>query len=214
MDEQPVEVFIVDDEQEVIDGLIWLLDSLRIPSRAFRAGPAFLQAVREATGPVCAVLDMRMPGMSGQEVQQALLDQGLDVPLFFLSAHGDIPAAVNAMQLGASHFLQKPFKPQEFLDAINRVVRQARERFDKRQRQARLDQRTHRLSAREREVLQALVKGYTSKETAKALAISPKTVDVHRANVVHKMGVHSAAELQRLMLEAVDLHLAPPPVRD
>ena len=199
MDERPVQVFIVDDEPEVTDALVWLLDSIKMQSRAFSSAAPFLQAVRDAQGPVCAVLDMRMPEMSGLEIQQALLDEGFDVPMFFLSAHGDIPAAVNAIQRGAVDFLQKPFKPQEFLHAINRIHRLARERFSAGQARAQLQQQIDKLSAREREVLGLLVKGYTSKEIAQKLSISPKTVDVHRANVIHKMGASSAAQLQRMV---------------
>lgn len=199
MDELPVQVFLVDDEAEVTDALVWLLDSIRMSSRAFASAAPFLQAVREAQGPVCAVLDVRMPEMSGLEIQKQLLREGFDVPLFFLSAHGDIPAAVNAVQLGAVDFLQKPFKPQEFLDAINRIHRIARERHTQRLQRVQLQQRVSQLSAREEQVLVLLVKGYTSKEIAQKLGISPKTVDVHRANVIRKMGVNSAAELNRMM---------------
>lgn len=199
MDEVPVQVFLVDDEAEVTDALVWLLDSIKVHSRAFGSAAAFLQAVREAKGPVCAVLDMRMPEMNGLEIQKQLLGEGFDVPLFFLSAHGDIPAAVNAVQLGAIDFLQKPFKPQEFLNAINRVLRIARERHAQHLHRMQLQQRVRQLSGREEEVLEFLVKGYTSKEIAKKLGISPKTVDVHRASVIRKMGVSSAAELNRMM---------------
>ena len=199
MDELPVEVFLVDDEAEVTDALVWLLDSIKMKSRAFSSAAPFLQAVRDATGPVCAVLDMRMPEMSGLEIQKALRDEGFDLPLFFLSAHGDIPAAVNAIQLGAVDFLQKPFKPQQFLDAINHIHRLARERFSAAQARAQLQRQMDRLSGREAEVLDLLARGYTSKEIAQKLIISPKTVDVHRANVMHKMGARSAAELQRMM---------------
>lgn len=199
MDELPVQVFLVDDEAEVTDALVWLLDSIRMSSRAFARAAPFLQAVREAQGPVCAVLDVRMPEMSGLEIQKQLLREGFDVPLFFLSAHGDIPAAVNAVQLGAVDFLQKPFKPQEFLDAINRIHRIARERHTQRLQRVQLQQRVSQLSAREEQVLVLLVKGYTSKEIAQKLGISPKTVDVHRSNVIRKMGVNSAAELNRMM---------------
>lgn len=201
MEEIPVQVFLVDDEPEVTEALVWLLDSIKVPSRVFTSATPFFQAVREARGPVCAVLDLRMPEMSGLEIQKKLVDDGLHVPLFFLSAHGDIPAAVNAMQLGAVDFLQKPFNPQAFLEAVNRILRQARDGYAQRIQKTHLQRRLDKLSARELEVLHALVKGQTSKEIARVLDISPKTVDVHRANVFRKMEVAGTAELLRLMSE-------------
>jgi FixJ family two-component response regulator len=120
------------------------------------------------------------------------------------SAHGDIPAAVNAIQLGAVDFLQKPFHPQDFLDAINKILRLARERHQERLHRASLRVRVSKLSSRELEILETLLKGYTSKEIARILDISPKTVDVHRANVIRKMAVRDVAELQRLMSKQMD----------
>lgn len=199
MSDLPVEVCIVDDEPEVLEGLAWLLDSVKIRSRTFTSPAAFVDAVRRTEGPLCAVLDLRMPEMSGLELQKKLVDEGHDIPLFFLSAHGDIPAAVTAMQLGAVDFLQKPFKPQDFLDAINKVMRVAREHHARRMQEATWQQRISKLSSREVEIFDALKKGYTSKEIARMHDISPKTVDVHRANVLRKMGVSTTIELQRLI---------------
>lgn len=194
-----VQVFLLDDENAVTDGVMWLLESVRIPSRSFDHAERFKQALREAKTPVCAVLDLRMPGTSGLELQQQLIDEGLDVPLIFLSAHGDVPAAVLAMQQGAVDFLQKPFNSQAFLNSINRIVRLARERFVRRQ----VDQGVRclllRLSARELEVLDGLLEGKTSKHLARDLGISPKTIDVHRASVMRKLAVTSGAELVRLV---------------
>jgi FixJ family two-component response regulator len=194
-DGPPVQVFLVDDERAVTDGLRWLLESVRIPSRSFDRAESFVQALREVRGPVCAVLDLRMPGMSGLELQQLLLDEGLGVPLIFLTAHGDVPAAVNAMQQGAVDFLQKPFNPQAFLHSVNRIVRLARENFQNRQRDLGVQHQLDRLSPRELEVLDGLLEGKTSKTLARDLGISPKTVDVHRASVMRKLLVGSSAEL-------------------
>jgi FixJ family two-component response regulator len=199
MGDLPVQVYIVDDEPEVLEGLVWLLDSVKVRSRTFTSPAAFVDAVRRTEGPLCAVLDLRMPEMSGLELQKKLVDEGHDIPLFFLSAHGDIPAAVTAMQLGAVDFLQKPFKPQDFLDAINKVMRVAREHHARRVQEATWQQRISKLSSREVEIFDALKKGYTSKEIARMHDISPKTVDVHRANVLRKMGVSTTIELQRLI---------------
>lgn len=199
MGDLPVEVFIVDDEPEVLEGLVWLLDSVKVRSRTFTSPAAFADAVRRTDGPLCAVLDLRMPEMSGLELQKQLVDEGYDIPLFFLSAHGDIPAAVNAMQLGAADFLQKPFKPQDFLDAVNKVMRIAREHHARRVQEATWQQRISKLSSREVEILDAMKDGLTSKEIARLYGISPKTVDVHRANVLRKMDVSTTTELQRLI---------------
>lgn len=197
----PVQVFLVDDEPEVTEALKWLLDSVKIPSTVFNSAALFLAAVRGLDGPACAVLDLRMPEVSGLELQQLLLQQGLDIPLIFLSAHGDVPAAVNAIQNGALDFLQKPFNPQAFLNSVNRMLKVARERYEARQQRLELDKQIGQLSARESEVLNYLVKGNTSKEIAKRLDISPKTVDVHRANILHKMQVKTLTELRRKLEE-------------
>ena len=191
----PVQVFLVDDERDVTDALMWLLESVKIASRSFDDAGRFIAALREARGPVCAVLDLRMPGSSGLELQQQLIDEGLDVPLIFLSAHGDVPAAVNAMQQGAVDFLQKPFNPQAFLHSVNRIVRLARDRFQSRQHELGVQSLLDRLSSRELEVLDGLLEGKTSKALARDLGISPKTVDVHRANVMRKLAAGSSAEL-------------------
>jgi RNA polymerase sigma factor (sigma-70 family) len=197
----PVLVFLVDDEVEVTDALKWLLDSVKISSTAFNSATPFLAAVRDYEGPACAVLDLRMPEISGLELQQLLLQQGHDLPLIFLSAHGDVPAAVNAIQNGALDFLQKPFNPQVFLNSVNRMLKLARERHETRHRRLKLDKQLEQLSAREAEVLNHLVKGNTSKEIAQVLDISPKTVDVHRANILHKMQVKTLTELRRKLEE-------------
>ena len=195
VDPQAAQVFLVDDERDVTDALMWLLESVKIASRSFDNAERFLAALREVRGPVCAVLDLRMPGISGLELQQQLIDEGLDVPLIFLSAHGDVPAAVNAMQQGAVDFLQKPFNPQVFLHTVNRIVRLARERYHSRLHDQGIQTQLDRLSARELEVLDGLLEGKTSKTLARDLGISPKTVDVHRANVMRKLMVGSSTEL-------------------
>lgn len=194
-----VEVFLVDDEKDVTDALGWLLDSVKIKSRAFSSASAFLEAVRRFNGAACAVIDLRMPEMSGLELQNRMIEAGHDFPLIFLTAHGDIPAAVNAMQAGAIDFVQKPFNPEKFLASVHRAMRLAEERHAKRAFDLRIRRLIEQLSAREQDVLHGLLDGRTSKEIAVALDISPKTVDVHRANVMKKMGVTSSGELIRLV---------------
>jgi FixJ family two-component response regulator len=195
----PVQVFLVDDEVGVTDALSWLLESVKIPSRAFHSASAFLSALDRFDGPACAVLDLRMPEMSGLELQHRLAEAGHDLPLIFLTAHGDVPAAVNAMQAGAVDFVQKPFNPNAFLASVRRAIQQARERFEARTADRELQRRIAQLSAREVEVFRGLLDGRTSKEIARSLEISPKTVDVHRANVMRKMGAATSAELVRMV---------------
>ena len=194
-----VQVFLVDDERDVTDALMWLLESVKISSRSFGNADSFVQALREARGPVCAVPDLRMPGISGLELQQQLIEEGLDVPLIFLSAHGDVPAAVNAMQHGAIDFLQKPFNSQAFLHSINRLVKLAAAHHERRQQFQDVQQLLARLSSRELNVLDGLLAGQTSKQIARDLGISPKTVDVHRASVMRKLLVNNGTELVRLL---------------
>ncbi len=191
----PVTVFLVDDEPEVAAALVWLLDSVKITSRALPSGAALLQMLSTLNGPACAVLDLRMPEMSGLELLQRMHELGYRIPVLFLSAHGDVPAAVNAMQLGAIDFLQKPFNSQAFLNSVNRAVRLAREAWEQRSLAIDTRSRLARLSEREKDVLRALLDSRTSKEIAKALGISPKTVDVHRANVMRKFEASTYRDL-------------------
>lgn len=192
-------VFLVDDEPTVTDGLKWLLESVRIESTAFSSPSAFLDAIKHFEGPCCAVVDLRMPEMSGLELQRQLADLGYRLPLIFLTAHGDVPAAVNAIQAGAVDFVQKPFNPDRFLDGVRKAIRLAQEQYAQMQGRVSMQRLLDQLSARELEVLRRLLDGRTSKEIAKQLAISPKTVDVHRANVMRKMSVETSAELVRLV---------------
>lgn len=194
-----VEVLLVDDDKDVTDALAWLLDSVKIRSRAFSSASAFLEALGGLEGAACAVVDLRMPQMSGLELQNQMAKAGRDLPLIFLTAHGDISVVVNAMRAGAIDFIQKPFNPDKFLDSVQRAMRLAGERHARHVADLGIRRRVAQLSAREQEVLHSLLDGRTSKEIAAALAISPKTVDVHRANVMRKMGVASGVELVRLV---------------
>lgn len=188
MTNQPsVTVFLVDDEPDVSTALVWLLDSVKIQARAFQSSEEFLRVLASHDGPCCAVLDLRMPETNGFELLQRMAEIGHRIPVLFLSAHGDVPAAVNAMQLGAIDFLQKPFNSQIFLDSINRAIRLAREAYEQLSRDSDTQTILARLSEREKDVLKAMLRGQTSKEIAKSLGISPKTVDVHRANMMHKL---------------------------
>lgn len=195
----PVTVFLVDDEPDVSTALVWLLDSVKIHARAFQSGEEFLRALASYNGPSCAVLDLRMPETSGLDLLQRMIEIGHRIPVIFLSAHGDVPAAVNAMQLGAIDFLQKPFNSQTFLDSVNRAIRLARAAYAQHARESDTQTILARLSEREKDVLEAMLRGQTSKEIAKSLGISPKTVDVHRANMMHKLKVATYRDLLNMV---------------
>ncbi|CAI07439.1 Two-component response regulator [Aromatoleum aromaticum EbN1] len=202
MNPHQVTVYLVDDEPNVTRALSWLLDSINVPSRAFGSAYDFIAQLDLSGGPACLVLDLRMPEIGGLELMQKLNETGRSLPVIFLSAHGDIPAAVRAIQLGAMDFLQKPFNPQSFIDAINKAMQIARERFELLQSKLTTERLLQRLSTREREVLDHLLAGSTSKDIARLLDISYKTVDVHRANVLRKLGVTSYLDLKRKLEHA------------
>ncbi|GAC1632044.1 MAG: oxygen response regulator transcription factor FixJ [Nevskia sp.] len=191
----PVRVYLVDDQPDVTEGLRWLLESAGIASEVHPRAADFLSAVARHDGPACVVLDLRMPEIGGLEAAERLAAIRPDLPIVFLTAHGDVPTAVHAMKLGATDFLQKPFDPQAFLDCVTRVSRLARERYEALREQQSRHRRLAKLSPREREILDRIVDGASSKQIAKALAISPRTVDVHRANILGKLGLASVREL-------------------
>ena len=192
-------VHVVDDDESIRRALTSLLQEVGIPVATFPSAEAFLQALPpDSRG--CLLLDVRMPGMSGLQLQQVLRERGVTLPTIILTGHADVPMAVSAMSAGAAGFVEKPFNPQELLDRIQDCLatdaRQAAVQAQLRDASERLD----RLSEREREVLQAVVQGQPSKLIASALSISEKTVDVHRSNVMRKTGTRSVAELVQLWL--------------
>jgi RNA polymerase sigma factor (sigma-70 family) len=189
MSETEVAVFLVDDEAVVTNAARWLLESVGIAAVEFNDPDAFLAQLARHEAAACVVLDLRMPRQSGMEVLKILARDRPDVAVLFLSAHGDVPSAVRAMQFGAIDFIQKPFNPQEFLEAVAKASTAARERHAERTHRAGIERMLGALSPREREVLQALLEDRSSKEIARALGISPKTVEVHRGNIMKKLDV-------------------------
>lgn len=192
-------VFIVDDEESVRSSLRWLLESIHLKVATFESAEAFLKTYSTSQAG-CLVLDVRMPGMSGPELMDRLNADGINIPMIFLSAHGDVPLAVRAMKGGAIDFLQKPYNNQTFLER----VRQALSRdAGSRQQQKYSEDVSARLAAltlREREVLALIVEGQSNKLIARQLDISHKTVEAHRGRLMRKMGANSFAELLHLML--------------
>ena len=195
MSDDDVSIFLVDDEADVTRGLAWLLESVGVAANAFQQPEAFLEALKQHHGAACAVLDMRMPGLSGIELLDRLARLRPDIPVIILTAHGDVPNAVQAMKLGAVDFLQKPFNPQQFLDSVQRARREAVARHAKWSQERERREQLEKLSVREREVMDHMLRGQSSKEIARDLDISPKTVDVHRANILRKMEAATAREL-------------------
>jgi len=190
-------VFIVDDDAAVRDSLSFLLKSVDIESRIFTSGDEFLDTYKpDWQG--CILLDIRMPGISGMEVQRRLAEEGCSLPIIFITGHGDIPMAVEAMHLGAHDFVQKPFHDQELLDRIQSALSTRREMQDEIELKRVIQERYATLTPRETEVMTAVAKGHANKVIAMDLELSQRTVEIHRARVMEKMQVRSLAELVKL----------------
>lgn len=195
MNETTIEtVFVVDDDAGMRDALVQLLETAGLQVESFTSGPDFLTAY-DSERPGCLLLDMAMPGMSGLEVQAALNTLGLTIPIIFLTGHGDIPMAVRAVQAGAVDFLEKPIQGVALLERVRRALALDLEWRKTQGRTLAIQQRHAKLSPREREIMTLTVSGLTSKEIARKLDISPRTVEVHRTHVMYKMGAANLADL-------------------
>lgn len=196
-------VYVVDDDDGMRRALSTLLTTIGHTSLAYASPTEFLSKYDPARNS-CLVLDVRMPEMSGLEVQQKLNRSGSMLPVILMTGHGDIPMAVQAMKDGAFDFLQKPFRDEELLDRIRRALQQDAENRQSVQRHADLRERAGTLTPREREVMAMVVDGRANKVIAIDLGLSERTVEIHRANVMEKMGARSVAHLVKmhLLLEA------------
>lgn len=191
-------VYIVDDDEAIRDSLAWLLKTRGLATETFASAEDFLEqcSPRHAG---CLVLDIRMPGMSGLELQEKLADAGCALPVIFLTGHADVPMAVAALKNGAFDFVEKPFNDNALVDlVIKGLARNARVRAERAEK-ATVASRLSQLTAREREVMDLILAGKLNKVIADELAISMRTVEVHRARVLEKMGVRSAVELAQLI---------------
>lgn len=192
-------VFVVDDEASVRDSLTWLLNSISLDVRTFESAKDFLDAdISCAHG--CVILDVRMQNVSGLQLQQALSERGFKLPIIFLSAYGDAQMGAQAVKKGAFDFLQKPYRNQDLLDAVNAALALNREMADKQnEKQKHLDLLAT-LSQREMEILDKVVAGSSSKEIAKLLGISYKTVEAHRGRIISKLGLKSTGDLMHFAM--------------
>ena len=200
MREDPATVFVVDDDEAVRASLKLLLKTLGLPAQTYASAHEFL-ATFDARRDGCLVLDIRMPGMSGLELQGELNTRGAILPIIFITGHGDVPMAVEAMQRGAMDFLQKPFRDQDLLDRITEALardRAGRELLGNRER---IRARVAGLTPREREVMALVTQGKANKVIAADLDLSQRTVEIHRAHVMEKMGANSLAHLVRMAIE-------------
>lgn len=208
MQDQPPTIYVVDDDEGVRNSVRFLLKSVGLAARTFASAREFLDGYQPRQ-PGCVVLDVRMPGMSGLELQEQLNLRGAVIPVIFITGHGDIPMAVEAMQHGAFDFLQKPFRDQDLIDRIQRALdRDTRNRAALAQHD-RIRGRFDSLTPREREVLNLMTRGKPNKVMAAELGVSQRTVEIHRARVMEKTGAASLAQLVRMVLDLESQDAAP-----
>ena len=197
------QVYVVDDDQGMLDSTVWLLESVGLKALPFTSGRAFLEACDPASN-ACVLLDVRMPGMGGLNVQEELRRRGIELPLIFVSGHADVPIVVRAFRAGAVDFIEKPYNQQLLLDSVQQALATRAPTLA-----AHTDQRLHvvqerlaSLTPRERDVLLPLVRGYTNREMAEQLEISVKTIDLYRSRVMRRMQAETLAELVGMAIAA------------
>jgi FixJ family two-component response regulator len=193
-------VFIVDDEEALRTSLRNLLESIGISVMTFASAREFLGG-DSMLQPGCLLLDIRMPGMSGIELQQQLNMQGAIIPVIFVTGHGDVPMAVQAMKHGALDFLQKPFRTQDLVDRVQRALAKDAENHAALAQHAQIRARLASLTSREREVLNLMTRGKSNKIMAADLGISQRTVEIHRAHVMEKLAASSVAQAVRMVMD-------------
>ncbi len=194
-------VYVVDDDQGMLDSTVWLLESVGLKALPFTSGRAFLDAC-EPNRPACVLLDVRMPGMGGLNVQQALRERGITMPVIFVSGHADVPIVVRAFKAGAHDFIEKPYNQQLLLDSVQQALSGGNARHTATQEHTQLEARLSSLTPRERDVFLPLVKGYTTREIAEQLEVSPKTIDLYRSRVMKRMQAQHLPDLVGMAVAA------------
>jgi FixJ family two-component response regulator len=194
-------VYVVDDDEAVRDSLQWLLEGASYKVQTFDSAERFLAGF-DARAIACLVLDVRMPGMSGLELQEELITRKAELPIIFITGHGDVPMAVTTMKKGAADFIEKPFDQAKLKALVERMLGEAREAAGKRERERMNQALLAKLTAREQQVLERIMAGRLNKQIADDLGISIKTVEAHRANIMDKLKANTVADLMRVALAA------------
>ncbi|MFW6345267.1 MAG: response regulator transcription factor [Halomonas sp.] len=189
-------IAIVDDDQALRESLAWLLESVGLATLAFPDGETFLDAPPDTFGAV--LLDVRMPGLSGLQVQQRLIERGDATPVIFMTGHGDVPMAVSALKAGAMDFIEKPFNHQQLIDTVQQALHEHQQARQARERRDLLHARYAALRPKEQQILVHVAEGMTSREIADHLGVSAKTVEVYRLRAMRALGATSLAELVRI----------------
>jgi len=205
-------VHLVDDDESIRRSVGFMLKTAGFRVRSYGSGVDFLKEAK-ALDSGCILLDIRMPGMDGLEVQGALKQAGVNLPVIIMTGHGDVPLSVRAMKAGAVDFIEKPFEKAVLLSALEQGFALLQRSDDSRERAKSASVRLQALTPREREVLDGLAEGYPNKTIAYDLGISPRTVEIHRANVMTKLGVRSLSEALRLAFAAQEIQAAGPSKR-
>ena len=192
-------VYVVDDDEGVRDSLQWLLEGKDYRVRCYDSAETFLSRYdpREVA---CLIVDIRMGGMTGLELQDRLVERKSPLPIVFITGHGDVPMAVNTMKKGAMDFIQKPFQEDALLSLVERMLDQAKGTFSEHQNSASRDALLAKLTSREAQVLERIVAGRLNKQIADDLGISIKTVEAHRANIMEKLNANTVADLLKIAL--------------
>ena len=192
-------VYVVDDDEAVRDSVQWLLEGQDFRVRSFESSEVFL-ARYDPREVACLIVDIRMGGMTGLELQDRLIERNSPLPIAFITGHGDVPLAVDTMKKGALDFIQKPFNEQQLVPLVERMLEQARANFAEHQQAASRDALLSKLTGREAQVLERIVAGRLNKQIADDLGISIKTVEAHRANIMEKLGANTVADLLKIAL--------------
>ncbi|MCP4992786.1 MAG: response regulator transcription factor [Gammaproteobacteria bacterium] len=192
-------VFIVDDDQAMRNSLKWLIESIGMPVETYESADAFIRNYYPGRAG-CLLLDVRMPGMSGLDLQEYFLEQEIRIPIIIITGHGDVPMAVRAMKAGAVDFIEKPFNDELLLDSIRRALVQDQDQRSSQAERAEIATRLANLTPREHEVMEMVTSGRANKDIASALGVSAKTVEAHRARVMEKMEANSLAALVKMVI--------------